>query len=238
MAYMAEEHLSQNTKEFLAKYLDQSIVEYANWMDVYRNSVGYECTTTWHMVTVGKDGRSFPRDHEGKAAQALEEMCEILSNYKEYNDSTVHINLVQIIHLIPEIHCPAHYYFLELGDDVSTKDYTFMPIIYEGASDTYHHLWDSAATLTQQGTNLDEYKEYYDVWDDSTRKLVSDGGPQAWLVDNAKRIRNIHNWIYPNQSLDKQFLLKRKDFIDMQVRLGAARLERMLNDLFDTWKEK
>lgn len=238
MAYIAEEHLTANTKEFLAKYLDQSIVEYANWMDFYRNSPGYEKTTKWHMVTVGADGRSFPEGHEGQAAQALERTCEILANYREYNDSTVHINLVFLMHLVPEIHCPAHYYFLEFGDDDQTKNYTFMPIVYEGVADTYHHIWDSAPTLTQKDANLDGSKAYYDIWDDATRKLVSDGGPRAWLEDNAKRIRKIYQWIQPNQAIDVQFLLKRKDFIDMQVRLGAARLERILNDLFDTWKER
>jgi hypothetical protein len=67
---------------------------------------------------------------------------------------------------------------------------------------------------------------------------VSDGRPRAWLEDNAKRIRKIYQWIQPNQAIDVQFLLRRKDFIDMQVRFGAARLERILNDLFDTWKER
>ncbi|MBR0298429.1 MAG: S1/P1 nuclease [Bacteroidales bacterium] len=237
MAYMAEEHLTANTKEFLAKYLDQSIVEYAVWMDTYRNSPGYEKTTKWHMVTVGEDGKSFPEGREGQAVKAVETAIDILSHYKEYNDSTVHINLIYLIHLIPEIHCPAHYYFLEFGDDKETKKYTFMPILWEGKTDTYHHMWDSSPTLSQPDANLDESKAYYDIWDDATRKLVSDGGPRAWFLDNARRIKKIYGWVRPNQALDRQFLLSKKDFIDMQVRLAAARLERTLNDLFDKWKE-
>lgn len=237
MAYMAEEHLTANTKEFLAKYLDQSIVEYSVWMDVYRNSPGYEKTTKWHMVTVGEDGRSFPDGHEGKAVKAVETAIDILSHYKEYNDSTIHINLIFLIHLIPEIHCPAHYYFLEFGDDIETKKYTFMPILYEGKPDTYHHMWDSSPTLAQPDATMDDSKAYYDIWDDETRKMVSEGGPRAWFLDNARRIKKIYGWVRPNQALDRQFLLSRKDFIDMQVRLASARLERTLNDLFDNWKE-
>lgn len=237
MAYIAEEHLTKNTKEFLAKYLDQSIVEYSVWMDVYRNAPGYERTTKWHMVTVGEDGKSFPSGHEGQAVQAVETAIDILSHYKEYNDSTVFINILFLVHLIPEIHCPAHYYFLEFGDDVQTKNYTFMPIVYEGIKDTYHHMWDSSPTLAQPDADLDASKAYYDIWDDATRKMVSDGGPKAWFLDNAKRIKKIYNWVRPNQAISRQFLLDRKDFIDMQVRLASARLERTLNDLFDKWKE-
>lgn len=238
MAYMAEEHLTENTKEFLAKYLDQSIVEYSVWMDIYRNAPGYAQTTKWHMVTVGEDGHSFPENHEGKAAQALEQACEILSNYKEYNDSTIQINIIFLIHLVPEIHCPAHYYFLEFGDDVLTKQYTFMPISYNGVAYTYHKLWDDAPTLARKDDNLDMAKAYYDIWDDAKRKDVSDGGIQAWLLDNAQRIKGIYQWIQKGQAIDRQFLLDRQDFIDTQVRLGSARLERILNDLFDKWKEK
>lgn len=228
MAYMAQQHLTQNTQAFLNRYLDQSITEYATWMDRYRNSPGYEQTTLWHMVSVNADG-SFEIDGRGKALTKLKEIIGILSNYKEYNDSTVHINLVYIIHLIPEIHCPAHYYINE--PDIINRGW--QTVYVAGTQFTYHHLWDCSITQLYPDVNYPEFVAIFDTWSEEEQRECSNGTPDDWCRDNLSRVRQIYDWAQPNETLPDDFLQIHRDLPETHARLGAYRLARVLNDLFD-----
>ena len=228
MAYMAQRHVTPNTQAFLDRYLDQPFEEYACWMDRYRDSPGYEPTTKWHMVSVDADG-NFEEDGTGKALTKLKKAIEILSNYKEYNDSTVHINIVYVLHLVPEIHCPAHYY---IGDPDKINR-GWQPVIIKGKTVKYHGFWDGSIKRLNPKSGYRELARMYDNWPLEKQIEVSNGTPEDWCRDNLTRVRDIYDWAQPGDVLPDDFLEQHRDLPETQVRLGGYRLARLLNDLFD-----
>lgn len=228
MAYMAEQHLTQNTRAFLERYLDQSLTEYASWMDRYRDSPGYKPTTKWHMVSVDAQG-NFEPDGNGKALPKLNEAIKILSNYKEYDDSTVHINIVYVIHLVPEIHCPAHYY---IGEPDKIKR-GWQPVIFKGKKVKYHGFWDGSMNTLYPNMTYVQLLGIFDIWSPEKQREVSNGTPDDWCRDNLTRVKAIYDWAKPNDVLPDDFLEQHRELPETQVRLGGYRLARLLNDLFD-----
>lgn len=237
MAYIAEEHLTESTRRFLDRYLDQSIVEYSTWMDRYRDSPGYEHTTYWHMVTMAADG-TFPQDGEGKALQALNNAIGILRDHREHDDSTVFVNLLYVIHLVPEIHCPSHTYYYDLGGPAQAKARDFQRLTFDGKSTTYHGVWDSSVSTLNPGLTYDEYKEKFDTWTPEMQRSISDGTPEDWIRDNASICRRIYDWAKPGDSIGIEFLRKHREVPESMVPRAAYRLARVLNDLFDNQNQE
>lgn len=234
MAYIAQEHLLPQTQAVLDRYLDQSIVEYASWMDRYRNSKGYEMTTHWHMVSIAQDGLSLvERDKSrGLAAYALHDAVEILKNYKEYSDSTVYINIMYIVHLVPEVHCPSHYHFYEFGGAKGAIDRCFQNVWLKGKKEGYHHIWDSSISTINPGLTRDQYKELFDTWTPEQQKAVSDGTVEDWILSNAAKVKVIYDWANPGERLDDDFMLQHRSLPESMVAPAGYRLARLLNDLF------
>lgn len=232
MAYLAQEHLTPNTQAFLDRYLDQSITAYASWMDRYRDSPGYEQTTHWHMISVAKDG-SFEEDGTGKGLTKLKTAIDILSHWRDYNDSTVYINLVYVIHLVPEMHCPAHYYLAELGDAKEARRRCFQPFTLGDKALKYHGFWDGSITRLYPGITEEKFLEIFDTWAPEKQKEVSDGTPEDWARDNISRIRQIYDWCDYGQKVDADFLIQHRWLPEEQARRAGYRLARLLNDLFD-----
>lgn len=233
MAYMAEQHLTPNTQKFLQRYLDQSIEGYAVWMDRYRDAPGYEQTTNWHMISIDDDWQPTMSDKKGLMIEPLEHAVDVLAHYKDYNDSTVFISLVEIIHLIPELHCPSHYrYFTRsaqtkaaLNGCVFTDD--------KGKSTNHHTLWDSSISYIHPGMKEHKVINTFDTWTKEQQDAVCVGTPRDWIVDNAKRIWQIYSWPKPGKVSRAEYLAEHAEFTDNQFRMAAYRLAYLLNSLFD-----
>lgn len=233
MAYIAQEHLTPRTQAFLDRYLDQSIVEYASWMDRYRNSPGYEHTTSHHMVTIDTDGSLVEAERAGgKAAIALREAVDILSHHEDYNDSTVFINIVYVIHLVPEVHCPGHYYFYDLGGADEARSRDFQKVTVGGENTSYHHVWDASVSTLNPGLNYDGYRALFDTMSPEQQKAVSDGTVEDWILDVASKSHVIYDWARPGDELGTDFLVKHRDLPEGMVAVAGYRLARLLNDLF------
>lgn len=112
IAKIAERNLTKRAKKRIEKYLGgHSIVYYAKWMDEYRKTPEYAFTDGWHTAPV--DARLHYSDEllnpkRGNAIYGLESAIRILENYREQSDSTVAVNLKYVIHLVGDMHCPAH----------------------------------------------------------------------------------------------------------------------------------
>lgn len=233
MAYIAEEHLTENTKNVLRRYLDQSIIEYANWMDRYRDAPGYKETTHWHMVTVSEDLKSLPEGYLGHAAQALRNAVDILEDYQHHNDSTVFVNILYVIHLVPETHCPSHFYFLDLGGIEGSGIRNFGRVKINDRQMTYHAIWDTAISTLYPGLDLDQYRKLFDTFTDMEQKSASEGSVEDWILENGRRIREIYEWAKPGDMLPGDFLEQHRELPESMVPRASYRLARLLNQLFD-----
>ena len=111
IAKIAERNLTKKAKKRIEKYLGgHSIVYFAKWMDEYRHTPEYKFTNNWHTVPVNAELRyeDSMLATGGNAIYGLEQAIENLKNYRSLTDSAVEVNLKYIIHLVGDMHCPAH----------------------------------------------------------------------------------------------------------------------------------
>lgn len=237
IAYIAEAHLTPQTRKALDRYLDQSIVEYSLWMDRYRDAPGYEFTTYWHMVTIDENGDApmepVRKSGNGDAIRQLTRALERLRNYGELSDSTVNVNLKYIIHLVGEIHCPSHIYFSDLPGGIHAKPhYDFFRLKYKGEATTYHAVWDLSLSRLHPTWDEEDFRRELDTYDEQERIAVSNGTPVDWAGECGRNCRVIYNWAKPGDNLDESFYSKYGELAEEQAIKGAYRLARVLNDLF------
>ena len=111
IAKIAERNLTKKAKKRIEKYLGgHSIVYFAKWMDEYRHTPEYKFTNNWHTAPVNAELRyeDSMLAKNGNAIYGLEQAIENLKNYRSLTDSAVEVNLKYIIHLVGDMHCPAH----------------------------------------------------------------------------------------------------------------------------------
>ena len=183
IAKIAERNLTKRAKKRIEKYLGgHSIVYYAKWMDEYRKTPEYAFTDGWHTAPV--DARLHYSDEllnpkRGNAIYGLESAIRILENYREQSDSTVAVNLKYVIHLVGDMHCPAHikYATHDMKYDVLFEDK------YRKAHKFYvHSVWDNEIITVSRIWSVSEWADELDRLPKSDKQAIAAGTPRDWLA--------------------------------------------------------
>lgn len=232
IAKIAERHLSRKARARIERYLGgHSIVYYAKWMDEYRNTPEYGFTGKWHTVPVDA-GLSYSdslRAKQGDAIFGIETAVERLQDYRELSDSVVALNIKYLIHLVGDMHCPAHIkyagrqmrYFVQLID--YTGAYHRMHI---------HHAWDYGIIRAARIWSSNEWADELDRVSEKERQAIASGTPREWLHESAVRCEVQFDWAHPDDRLGLEFLNESLPLIERQIRDAGYRLAAILNGLF------
>ena len=122
IAKIADNNLKPSARKVIERYLgDHSIVYYAKWMDEYRHTPEYAFTTKWHVARVDENLVYSQYPEAGDAISAINEAVELLKDYENLPDSTVAVNIKYLLHLVGDMHCPAHVYYLGRNQDYKVK---------------------------------------------------------------------------------------------------------------------
>ena len=106
IAYIAEQHLTPSAKAAIEKYLDgRSIVYYAAWMDQQHEHIPFK-----HTVTVDENNDPLPASKrpELDGMNAIMRSLNRLENRDMHPKDSIALDIKFIVHLIGDIHCPAH----------------------------------------------------------------------------------------------------------------------------------
>ena len=142
IAYIAECNLTPKARKNIEKYLDgRSIVYYASWMDVYRHTPAYkyrdppEFRNVEHVSYVDAYMQLVDTLRKGKTNCVVELMHAIdrLKDYRNMSDSLVRLNLMYVIHIVGDMHCPSHVKYP--GCKSGRAD-------LNGKKMSYHAMWD------------------------------------------------------------------------------------------------
>ena len=233
IAKIAERNLTKKAKKRIEKYLGgHSIVYFAKWMDEYRHTPEYKFTNNWHTVPVNAELRyeDSMLATGGNAIYGLEQAIENLKNYRSLTDSAVEVNLKYIIHLVGDMHCPAHikYTTHNMKYDVLFEDKYHKPHKFY-----VHSVWDNEIITTARIWSVSEWADELDRVSKAERQAIASGTPRDWLHDAAVCCEVQFEWAKPDERLGQDFLNKALPLVESQIQKAGYRLARILNDLFD-----
>lgn len=206
IAKIAERNLTKKAKKRIEKYLGgHSIVYFAKWMDEYRHTPEYKFTNNWHTVPVNAGLRyeDSMLATGGNAIYGLEQAIENLKNYRSLTDSAVEVNLKYIIHLVGDMHCPAH---IKYTTHDTKYDVLFEDKYHKPHKFPIHSVWDNEIITTTRIWSVSEWADELDRLPKAERQAVAAGTPRDWLHDNAVVCEAQFEWAKPGQRLGQDFL--------------------------------
>ena len=221
IAYIAEQHLTPSAKAAIEKYLDgRSIVYYAAGMDQRHEHIPYNPT-----VTVDEDNEplSASKRPELDGMNAIMRSLDRLENRDMHPKDSIALDIKFIVHLIGDIHCPAHI--------VYPKTTRFFPVKLYGRVQKYHPIWD-AMLDNNHGWTYREYQEQLDRFTDEQMAEMAAGTPISWARENARRCRIIYKWAKKDDELDRPFINKAYPLAEDLMLRASYRLAKLLNDIF------
>ena len=255
VASIAEKHLTPEAKAATQKYLNASLPSVAVWMDRTASWTkkskshipGWEQTSTWHTLVVDEKHRvSDVRTPKGSGNLVPSvKMCyENLKNYRNLTDSAVVVNLKCLVHMMGDMHCPTHFYFLEFPDcfpgpkgpnGKRTPARDRINVYYNDKKMTYHSFWDGPAIAAIYPEHKSDYKFYTEAFDKASAKQKAKfckGTIDDWVHDSAKNCRPVYNNVVAGDTLDRDFILSYSKLTQRQCLKAGCRLAYLLNECF------
>ena len=213
--------------------LEATIIKYyAKWMDDYRRTPEFAFTNDWHIVYLDDKLQYNPtpsKPANGDCIYGIEGAIEVLKNYKQYNDSIVALNLKYIIHMVADMHCPAHIKYE--GRD-QNHFVTFTDYYKKKKKLKIHFVWDAAAIQETRIFSSTEWAREIDIYSKKEIKEFCKGTPREWLHSNAVRCLKQFDLAYPDAEIGQDFLNEAMPFIEEQLAIAGYRMAHLLNELF------
>jgi hypothetical protein len=255
IAEIAEQNLTPEAKAATQKYLNASLPSIASWMDrtaswnkKRKNYIpGWELTSKWHTLVVDENYRVSPKmtpKGSGRLVPALKECVENLKNYRNLTDSAVAVNLKCIVHMVGDMHCPTHIYYLEFPDCFPGEKDAYgkrapardrMIVYFNDKKMTYHSFWDGVGIAQIYPEHRGDYKFFAEKFGKASVKQkakVCKGSIDDWVRDNAKCCRPVYDNVKAGDHLDRDFILSYSKMTQKQCLKGGCRLAFILNECF------
>lgn len=166
----------------------------------------------------------------------LEKCIDEMRSYKSLSREAQFRDMILIIHMVGDMHCPVHVHFTDARDGNDGK----YNVLYKGREVLYHSIWDTDILVDRFPGGMVDFAYYCDplingmVPQDEARKRFDDiqgGNIRSWASETAKRI----SFIYDVKAGDSVEGVMIDDFSalgkDLILRSGY-RLAKVLNDLF------
>ena len=228
-AYIAEQHLTPTAKALCEKYLEHSFVFYASWMDQWRYIDPYKETSSWHVIYVDENWK-LDMVKRKYADSQTDRIWKELKDYKNLPDSLVRQNLIYLIHMVPDYHCPVHTFFRKgMHND---RKYS---VLNKGKKYSLHTFWDASAGLNRKGWTMQRYCKEVDIISPKLAKKYQKGDAVKWANDALKQA----NRVYPITPADTEITELTKEqaaqvhkLTDEMILKGAYRLAHIINDVF------
>ena len=227
---IAKRHLTQNTKESVAKYLPYDITKDATWMDKNRLKSLWPYSNDWHSYYYDAKLRHDPNRKiaHGDTMRALDLAERNLSMYKELSDSAVIYNIRMILHFVGDMHCPSHCKLIGGRDDKGK-------VYFKGEKvGSFHGFYDKMPSTIYGKISPAKLAARLDTYSKGKIKRTCKGNHHDWAKECMRLTNVIHKWNPSNdtQELRDDTVELSKDLIDTQLRHAGYRLAHLLNRYF------
>lgn len=237
IAEIAERNLTPKVKANIEVYTKgNSLASYAMWMDrVGKDPVlGRKgATRGWHASLVDENCKTSQemrnKYRKGRdSATGLLEMQKVLSGRKNHSDSVVMFALKSAIHMVGDMHCPAHLRYTD------NKNACWFDVYYHGKKMLLHTAWDN--NIPQRKFKREAHREFADHLNTLNKKQVkkaTNGWVEDWLEDAGRSVRPTLSWgVRKGDSLGDEFDKKAYPLAESQIQKAGYRLAKYLNTVF------
>lgn len=229
-AYIAEQHLTPEAKAKCEHYLQHAFVFYASWMDQWRYIDPYKETSNWHTIYVENEKWKLEVQRTKSAHYQTERIWKEMKDYKNLPDSLVRQNLIYLIHMVPDYHCPVHTFFRK-GCHTERK-YTLKK---GGKNFSLHTFWDQSPGFKRSKWTMERYAKEVDVLSPKEVKKIQKGDPIKWANDAVKQANRVYD-ITPKgteiNDMSKEKIEEIRELSNEMILKGAYRLAYIINDIF------
>lgn len=241
IAHIAEQHLTPKAKKTVDEILGgHAMAYYASWPDYYRNEMKVEFIDENGVKSMRGIPHTFKTDenkvplriHHGEALDFICESIETLEDWKNVDDSTRLAAMQLLIHLVGDIHCPAHVKINE-GEDLACGGYYGkFDVIYWGQKTNMHAVWDDKiANNLSYGGVLDLVAMIRKPSKKEIKELQK-GDPYQWGEDMIARTLCVWT-VKEGDKIGKEYDDQVSKIAFDQMLIGGLRLAKVMNDLFD-----
>lgn len=235
IAEIAERNLTPEAKANIERYTKGTpLADYSVWMDLVRKEAPEyaHATRGWHASIVDvncKTSQEIRNKHrQGRdAVTGILEFEKLFANREQLSDSVVMFAIKSIVHMVGDMHCPAHVRFTDFENQGK------FPLEFFGKKSTLHKLWDtSVLTRYHKGWSYKEYAQKLDNLSKGKAKRITDGWVEDWLEESGRVVRPIIHNVKEGDSLDDEFMDWAYPLAESQARKAGYRLAKVLNRLF------
>ena len=229
VAYIAEKHLSKRTLKRVTEVLDgNSLVYVANWMDNASHTDEYAYTKTWHYVNVDPDEGSYNNSTKTSSGDVVTAINGIVERIKSgtLTDEQERAELMMLIHLVGDMHCPMHAGMKSDRGGNGTK------VKYFGKQRNLHSVWDSEIVESAHRWSYSEWQQQVDRASRKEQKRIAQGCPNDWIEEAVLLARDIYTRSSTGENLSYDYVAHYAPVVEQQLLKGGIRLAKILEELY------
>ena len=247
IGYIAEQHLTPEAKAKSHHYLRHTLAYESTHMDNWRHSKGFEGTAHWHIGYAYPDRQYTgdfrdqfvdPESVKKSAAYRINEFHnELRTSYKDMADTIVAFKIRALIHMLGDMHCPAHVAF-PVEDKPTyeeTSVYNRYRLLSNGKKTTYHSMWDRITDIFYPKWKIREWVAMADRYSKREQAKICKGDANDWLEGISKEVMRSYKIVPRDTDIAKLSEKQEKDLLDLayqQLAYAGYRLAYILNDVF------
>ena len=204
-------------------------------MDYLRSVPQFKSVNNPHSNKVLPDGRNLDWENGNPRGYVMGHLDNALSElgngrYKNLPDSVVRQRLINMVHYVPDMHCPVH-----VGFPKKQFSHYRYNIYRKGKKISYHGFWDGSPAYKRSGWSVAKYAQEVDKVTPKQAKKWVKGSLDDWgrdIIRQAHRCYQITTAecdVAQFNEKDDALVLELSDEMAMK---GAYRLAHVLNTIF------
>ena len=229
VAYIAEQHLSKKTLKKVTEILEgHSLVYVANWMDNASHTDDYAYTKTWHYVNVDPEEGTYANSKKDAAGDAVTAINAIVDNLKsgELTLEEERAQLMMLIHIVGDIHCPMH------AGRKSDRGGNGTKVKYFGSQKKLHSVWDSEIVESAHRWSHTEWQVQVDRATPKQVKAYAQGTANDWIEETVQLANDIYTTSTTGENLSYDYVAAYAPTLEEQFLKGGIRLAKLLEEIY------
>ena len=229
VARVAEENLSKRTLRTVEQVLGgHSMVYVANWMDNASHTEEYAYTKTWHYVNVDPNEGSYHNSAKEAKGDVVVAIDSIVANLKsgELAPEEERAQLMMLIHLVGDMHCPMH------AGHKSDRGGNGTKVKYFNSQKKLHSVWDSNIIESAHRWSHSEWQEQIDRVGRKQKRAMAQGRPVDWIEECVTLAADVYARSTTGENLSYDYVAYYAPVIEEQLLKAGVRLATLLEEIY------